>query len=68
MRFCQRLADLVLFLYQGRALFFGPLKEFLASSDSNIQQFIALDAYQPVAQWPIFSAVSSRPLRRKMPR
>jgi phospholipid/cholesterol/gamma-HCH transport system ATP-binding protein len=45
MRFCQRLADLVLFLHQGRALFFGPLKEFLASSDANIQQFLALDAY-----------------------
>jgi len=45
MRFAERLADLVLFLHQGRALFFGPLKDFLASSDPNIQQFLALDAY-----------------------
>jgi phospholipid/cholesterol/gamma-HCH transport system ATP-binding protein len=45
MRFAERLADMVLFLHQGRALFFGPLKEFLASSDANIQQFLALDAY-----------------------
>jgi len=45
MRFAERLADLVLFLHQGRALFFGPLKDFLASTDPNIQQFLALDAY-----------------------
>jgi phospholipid/cholesterol/gamma-HCH transport system ATP-binding protein len=45
MRFAERLADLVLFLHQGRAQFFGPLKEFLASPDTHIQQFLALDAY-----------------------
>jgi phospholipid/cholesterol/gamma-HCH transport system ATP-binding protein len=45
MRFAERLADLVLFLHQGRAQFFGPLKEFLASPDPHIQQFLALDAY-----------------------
>jgi phospholipid/cholesterol/gamma-HCH transport system ATP-binding protein len=45
MRFAERLADLVLFLHQGRALFFGPLKDFLASPDPHIQQFLALDAY-----------------------
>ncbi|MGD0800758.1 MAG: ATP-binding cassette domain-containing protein [Terracidiphilus sp.] len=45
MRFAERLADMILFLHQGRALFFGPLKDFLASSDPNIQQFLALDAY-----------------------
>ena len=45
MRFAERLADLVLFLHQGRAQFFGPLKGFLASSDPHIQQFLALDAY-----------------------
>ena len=39
MRFVERLADLVLFLHQGRALFF------LASPDPNIQQFLTLDAY-----------------------
>jgi phospholipid/cholesterol/gamma-HCH transport system ATP-binding protein len=46
MRFAERLADLVLFLHQGRAAFFGPLSEFLASPDPNIQQFLTLDAYQ----------------------
>jgi phospholipid/cholesterol/gamma-HCH transport system ATP-binding protein len=45
MRFAERLADLVLFLHQGRAQFFGQLQGFLASSDPHIQQFLALDAY-----------------------
>jgi phospholipid/cholesterol/gamma-HCH transport system ATP-binding protein len=45
MRFAERLADLVLFLHQGRAQFFGPLKDFLASPDPHIQQFLMLDAY-----------------------
>jgi len=46
MRFAERLADLVLFLHQGRAQFFGPLKEFVASPDPNVQEFLALDAYE----------------------
>jgi phospholipid/cholesterol/gamma-HCH transport system ATP-binding protein len=46
MRFAERLADLVLFLHQGRAQFFGPLPDFLASPDAHIQQFLALDAFQ----------------------
>jgi len=45
MRLAERLADLVLFLDQGEARFFGPLKEFLESRDPNIQQFLTLDAY-----------------------
>ena len=45
MRFAERLADLVLFLHQGRAQFFGPLKGFVECSDPHIQQFLALDAY-----------------------
>ena len=44
-RFAERLADLVLFLHQSRALYFGPLQGFMASSDPDIQQFLALDAY-----------------------
>jgi phospholipid/cholesterol/gamma-HCH transport system ATP-binding protein len=44
-RIAERLADLVLFLHQGRALYFGPLQGFLTSSDPDIQQFLALDAY-----------------------
>jgi phospholipid/cholesterol/gamma-HCH transport system ATP-binding protein len=45
MRFAERLADTVLFLHQGRAAFFGPLHDFLASTDENIRQFLTLDAY-----------------------
>jgi phospholipid/cholesterol/gamma-HCH transport system ATP-binding protein len=45
MRFAERLADTVLFLDEGRAAFFGPLKDFMASADPHIQQFLTLDAY-----------------------
>jgi len=45
MRFAERLADTVLFLHQGKAQFFGPLKEFIASLDPVVQQFLTLDAY-----------------------
>lgn len=44
-RFAQKLADSVLFLHQGRALFFGPLSAFLESADPTIHQFLSLDAY-----------------------
>jgi phospholipid/cholesterol/gamma-HCH transport system ATP-binding protein len=46
MRFAEHLADTVLFLHQGRAHFFGPLKAFLESPDPDIQQFLTLDAYE----------------------
>ena len=46
MRFAERLADLVLFLHMGGARFFGPLKEFLASRDADIVEFLTLDAYE----------------------
>jgi phospholipid/cholesterol/gamma-HCH transport system ATP-binding protein len=45
MRFAERLADLVLFLHQGKSLFFGPLRDFVASPEEPIQQFLSLDAY-----------------------
>jgi phospholipid/cholesterol/gamma-HCH transport system ATP-binding protein len=45
MRFAERLADLVLFLDEGKARFFGPLGEFTTSADPKIQQFLTLDAY-----------------------
>jgi phospholipid/cholesterol/gamma-HCH transport system ATP-binding protein len=45
MRFAARLADQVLFLHQGGAQFFGPIKGFLGSSDPHIRQFLDLDAY-----------------------
>jgi phospholipid/cholesterol/gamma-HCH transport system ATP-binding protein len=46
MRFAERLADLVLFLHMGGARFFGPLKDFLVSTDEDIRQFLTLDAYR----------------------
>jgi phospholipid/cholesterol/gamma-HCH transport system ATP-binding protein len=46
MRFAERLADAVLFLHQGRAQYFGPLAGFLESTDTHIQQFLTLDAYE----------------------
>jgi phospholipid/cholesterol/gamma-HCH transport system ATP-binding protein len=46
MRFAERLADQVLFLHQGKGMYFGPLSGFLASKDENIRQFLTLDAYQ----------------------
>jgi phospholipid/cholesterol/gamma-HCH transport system ATP-binding protein len=45
MRFAERLADTVLFLHQGKARYFGPLKGFVASKDPDVRQFLTLDAY-----------------------
>jgi phospholipid/cholesterol/gamma-HCH transport system ATP-binding protein len=45
MRFAESLADSVLFLHQGKAQFFGPLDEFLASNEVEIRQFLTLDEY-----------------------
>lgn len=45
MRFAESLADVVLFLHQGRAAYFGPLEGFLKSENSHIQEFLTLDAY-----------------------
>ncbi len=46
MRFAERLANLVLFLHEGKAHFFGPLKAFMSSTDPDIRQFLVLDEYQ----------------------
>ena len=46
MRFAERLADVVLFLHQGRAQYFGPVGGFLASPDEHIRQFLILDTYK----------------------
>jgi len=45
MRFAERLADVVLFLDEGKVRFFGSLGEFTASTDPHIRQFLTLDAY-----------------------
>jgi phospholipid/cholesterol/gamma-HCH transport system ATP-binding protein len=52
MRFAERLADAVLFLHEGRGLFFSTLQEFVDSKDSNIQMFLNLDSYR----LPLFSS------------
>lgn len=44
MRFAQRLADRVLFLYQAKAHFFGTMEEMKASKDEILRQFLDLDA------------------------
>jgi phospholipid/cholesterol/gamma-HCH transport system ATP-binding protein len=46
MRFAERLADKVLFLDEGRALYFGPLQGFVMSREAHIQEFLTLDAYR----------------------
>lgn len=46
MRFAERLADSVLFLHDGLAHYFGPLKGFMESADPVVQQFLTLDAYE----------------------
>jgi len=44
-RFARALADTVLFLDRGAARYFGPWQGFEASSDTDIRQFLDLDAY-----------------------
>jgi phospholipid/cholesterol/gamma-HCH transport system ATP-binding protein len=44
MRFAKKLADRVLFLYQGKARFFGTMAEMEKSNDEVLQQFLELDA------------------------
>src|SRR5215468_9141623 len=43
MRLAQKLADRVVFLHEGKAIFFGPLSEWEQSEDPVIRQFLALD-------------------------
>lgn len=43
MRFAERLADRVLFLHEGRALFFGTMDEMRASDDPVLKEFLELD-------------------------
>jgi phospholipid/cholesterol/gamma-HCH transport system ATP-binding protein len=44
MRFARKLADRVVFLHQGEALFFGTMEEMDRSQDKVIQEFLTLDA------------------------
>jgi len=44
MRFAERLADHVVFLHQGKVLFFGTMDEMKQSDDEILRQFLELDA------------------------
>jgi ABC-type transporter Mla maintaining outer membrane lipid asymmetry ATPase subunit MlaF len=44
MRFAERLADHVVFLHQGKVLFFGTMDEMKRSSDEILKQFLELDS------------------------
>jgi ABC-type transporter Mla maintaining outer membrane lipid asymmetry ATPase subunit MlaF len=43
MRLAQKLADRVVFLYEGKAIFFGPYAEMEKSTQSIVQEFLDLD-------------------------
>src|SRR5216684_585232 len=43
MRLAKKLADRVVFLYEGRAIFFGPYKEMEKSNEPIIREFLELD-------------------------
>ena len=46
LRFAEKLADRILFLHQGKALFFGETKDFLSSGEKEIVEFCNLDKYR----------------------
>src|SRR5712672_2705855 len=43
MRLAQKLADRVLFLHEGKPLYFGPMKDMAESGDPVLRQFLELD-------------------------
>ena len=43
MRLAKKLADRVVFLHEGRAIFFGPYSEMEKSTEPIIQEFLELD-------------------------
>ncbi|HZR29135.1 MAG TPA: ATP-binding cassette domain-containing protein [Terriglobales bacterium] len=49
MRLAQKLADRVMFLHEGKAIFFGPLSEWEQSSQPVLQEFLRLDELRPPA-------------------
>src|SRR6266851_278064 len=50
MRLAQKLADRVVFLHEGKAIFFGTLSEWESSSQPVLQEFLKLDELRPPAQ------------------
>jgi len=43
MRLAKKLADRIVFLYEGRAIFFGPYKDMEKSTEPIIHEFLELD-------------------------
>jgi phospholipid/cholesterol/gamma-HCH transport system ATP-binding protein len=43
MRLAQKLADRVVFLHEGKAIFFGPMEEWEKSDHPVLQEFFRLD-------------------------
>jgi ABC-type transporter Mla maintaining outer membrane lipid asymmetry ATPase subunit MlaF len=39
----RKVADSVMFLYQGEAIYFGPVAELENSENSHVKQFLAMD-------------------------
>jgi phospholipid/cholesterol/gamma-HCH transport system ATP-binding protein len=48
LRLLRKVADQVVFLHDGRVIFFGPLEDLERSAHPHIQEFLALDRFQPV--------------------
>jgi phospholipid/cholesterol/gamma-HCH transport system ATP-binding protein len=46
MRLAKKLADRIVFLYEGRAIFFGPYKDMEQSTEPIIHEFLELDELQ----------------------
>ena len=44
MRFAQKLADRVVFLHEGKAIFFGTMQEMEQSDHPILREFLELDA------------------------
>ena len=49
LKLLRKVADTVVFLHEGRVIFFGSLEELERCEEPNIQEFLALDRFQPVA-------------------
>lgn len=49
LKLLRKVADEVAFLYEGRVIFFGSVDELDRAKHPHIQEFLALDRFQPVA-------------------
>ncbi len=49
LKLLRKVADDVVFLFEGRVIFFGSVDELDRARHPHIQEFLALDRFQPVA-------------------